>query len=335
MKIPSYLKLLVTSVLATSTLGATPLTPAQGKRAVSPLQNLLGVFASRDAASWPSFETVPGLQWRNAKPLDNPDANNIGESVYRSGNLLLSGFGVVDVPDDKIGAEAGARKGNEGDAVVTALSRLSAMMQSSWIRRVAGKVLLATSVHGHPLKVDGDFGPDTIRAVEKFQAELGLLKDGKVSRDTQAALHSALQAKATLSLDEKRNPDNALYGQALAGVRKLDTDMDRASDQHSKNLAAALSVAAKAQGLTRIETVVISEDGSRTFAVQDTSPLKALASVSTAQAVSTSIEQSSVTAHIVQPVPAHTLPQDQLQVSQQTVMRNSSSDESIMFSIVL
>lgn len=150
--------------------------------------------------------------------------------------------------------------------------------------------------HDYPLKVDGNFGPDTRQAVEKFQAEHGLLKDGKVGHDTQTALHAALLAKAAPGLDDKRNPDHTLYEQALAGVKKIDADMGRTSDQHSIHLAAALAVAAKAQGLTHIDNVAISEDGSRTFAAQNTSPLRTFADVPTAQAVHTSIEQSSAAA---------------------------------------
>lgn len=93
--------------------------PAQGKRAVSPLQNLLSVFASQELAPWLSFDAVPGVRWRDTKPLENPDANSADETVYRSGNLLLSGFGEVVVPDGKVGADADTREDNEGDAGVT------------------------------------------------------------------------------------------------------------------------------------------------------------------------------------------------------------------------
>lgn len=162
-----------------------------------------------------------------------------------------------------------------------------------------------TDAHGHPLKIDGDFGPDTRYAVEKFQAEHDLLGDGKVGRDTRATLHIASLAKAAPGLDDNRNPDHALYEQALAGVKKIDADMGRPSDRHSANLAAALAVAAKAQGLTRIDTVAISEDGSQTFAVQDTSPIRAMASVPTAQAVHTPIGQSTAIASAMLPEHAH------------------------------
>jgi hypothetical protein len=114
-----YMKMLAVCALTTSTFVAAQSVPAQGKRAMSPLQNLLSVFASRKAAPWPSFDAVPGVHWRDTKPLENPDANSADETVYRSGNLLLSGFGQVDVPDGKVGADAGIREDNEGDVGVT------------------------------------------------------------------------------------------------------------------------------------------------------------------------------------------------------------------------
>jgi hypothetical protein len=133
--------------------------------------------------------------------------------------------------------------------------------------------------------------------------------------------HAKEVAKAP-DLADPKNPDHKLYEQALAGVHKIDAEMGRTPDQHSTNLAAALTVAAKAQGLTRIDTVVLSEDGSRTFAAQNTSPLKTIAQVSTAQAVNTPMEKSSIAAQAVQPMPtaiqAPPLPPHPQQVPQPT-----------------
>ncbi|QVX40697.1 hypothetical protein J4H89_23170 (plasmid) [Ralstonia solanacearum] len=87
---------------------------APTKVAASPLQALLSVFGGHTAAAWSAFDTVPGVHWDDPKPLDNPDTNSPDTTHYRGGNMLLTGFGEVDVPDGKIGAEAGVRKDNEG-----------------------------------------------------------------------------------------------------------------------------------------------------------------------------------------------------------------------------
>lgn len=76
--------------------------------------------------------------------------------------------------------------------------------------------------------------------------------------------------------------------------------MGRPSDEHSERLAAALVPVAKAHGLTRIDAVALSDDGSRTFVAEDTTPIRRMAEVSTAEAVRTPIEQSSAEAREVQ-----------------------------------
>ena len=86
---------------------------------MSPLQNLLGVLAAPNAPTWQAFDNVHGVTWHDAKPLDNPDATGADMSHYRSGNLLLSGFGVVDVPDGKAGDQAGTKQDNEGNVGAT------------------------------------------------------------------------------------------------------------------------------------------------------------------------------------------------------------------------
>ncbi|HET6431807.1 peptidoglycan-binding protein [Dyella sp.] len=164
-----------------------------------------------------------------------------------------------------------------------------------------------TDAQGHPLAVDGAFGANTRGAVEAFQRDHGLIVDGRVGPQTQGALDQALKARSAdththgvLPLSDPKSPDHVLYEQALAGVQKIDADMGRNSDQLSRNLAANLAAEAKAQGLTRIDTVAISEDGARTFAAQNDSGVRRYADVTTAQAVRTPIEQSSIRAAGVQ-----------------------------------
>ncbi|ODV12174.1 MAG: hypothetical protein ABT19_11645 [Rhodanobacter sp. SCN 68-63] len=164
-----------------------------------------------------------------------------------------------------------------------------------------------TDAQGHPLAVDGAFGANTRHAVEAFQRDHQLTVDGRVGPQTQGALDQALKARvadtrtqSVLPLSDPKSPDHALYEQALAGVQKIDVDMGRSSDQLSRNLAANLAAEAKALGLTRIDSVAISEDGARTFAVQNESGVRRYADVTTAQAVRTPIEQSSLRAASVQ-----------------------------------
>lgn len=101
---------------------------------------------------------------------------------------------------------------------------------------------------------------------------------------------------ASPRLDHASHPDHALYRQTRDAVHRLDTERHRTPDQHSDNLAAALVVAARRDGLSQIHHVALSDDASLTFAMQDKpqSPLRLTTQVHTAQAVNTPIEQSSL-----------------------------------------
>ncbi|WP_046656937.1 XVIPCD domain-containing protein [Lysobacter capsici] len=57
------------------------------------------------------------------------------------------------------------------------------------------------------------------------------------------------------------HPDHALYLQAHKGVAELDASLGRAYDADSERLAASLTVLAKAQGLSRIDHVVLGNGG--------------------------------------------------------------------------
>lgn len=140
------------------------------------------------------------------------------------------------------------------------------------------------------LAADGKFGPATKAAVEAYQRDHDLVADGKAGPTTLGLLQE--QRK---SLNDPRNPDHALFAQARRAVHQVDAQIGRASDHYSDNLAASLTVAAKQEGFTRIDHVVLSDDGSTAFAVQGSlqSLSMQVAHVQTAQAVNTSVQQSS------------------------------------------
>jgi DNA-binding phage protein len=184
------------------------------------------------------------------------------------------------------GADGLLRQGGHGEAV-------------SNLQTDLGQLGYYINAQGHTLKADGDFGARTRHAVEAFQRDHHLTVDGKVGPKTLEALHALSHAHARdvpLRLDDKPHPDHALFQQARGAVHQLDAQHGRAPDRHSDHLAAALVVAARGKGLTRIDQALLSEDGDRTFAVQGepSSPFKQIAHVQTAHAVNTSLEQSSV-----------------------------------------
>lgn len=98
-------------------------------------------------------------------------------------------------------------------------------------------------------------------------------------------------------LDSTSHPDHALFQQARSAVHQLDASHQRAPDQRSDNLAAALTVAARQNGMSQVNHVVLNDDATRAYAVQGDlkSPFKQIAQVDTAQAMATPIEKSSAT----------------------------------------
>jgi hypothetical protein len=130
-------------------------------------------------------------------------------------------------------------------------------------------------------------------------------------------------AAAPVRLDHATHPDHPLYRQMRDAVHRLDAERHRTPDQHSDNLAASLVVAARRDGMHTVNHVVLSNDATRTFAVQGelNSSFKQITHVETAQASNTTIEQSSAAwQHVMQqkqPDPVHAPQMMQEQRTQQ------------------
>ena len=125
-----------------------------------------------------------------------------------------------------------------------------------------------TDAHGRLIKPDGGFGTDTHHAVEAFQRDHYLKVDGKVGHDTQTALQAAMQARTSTSLDNPRHADHSIYRQSLACLHDAESQRGIAPGLHSERVAAALVPAAKSEGITHIDRVLLSERGDRAFVEQ-------------------------------------------------------------------
>ena len=186
----------------------------------------------------------------------------------------------------------------------------------------AGVHTLQTQLNqlGANVQEDSKFGPGTKTAVEAFQRAHQLTPDGVVGSRTQDAIEQAVKQQqaqapgtapatpvppnapaapntpASSSLNDPANPGHEMFLQAKKAVYELDAQQGRTPDQKSDNMAAALTVAAQADGMTRIDKVLLSDDATRAWAVQGdlNSPFKQYTDVGVTQAVNTSVAQSSL-----------------------------------------
>lgn len=99
-------------------------------------------------------------------------------------------------------------------------------------------------------------------------------------------------------MDDPLHPGNGMYRQAYSGVEALNAKHGVAASERDRDFAGAIAANAKAQGLDRVDHVILSDDGSKTFAVQgnlqSTHGLdRQIAQMQTTDALSTPLAQSS------------------------------------------
>lgn len=93
--------------------------PAEGKNRMTAMNGVLLVFAGETGTDWQAYDDVAGVQWRDAQAVEMPDVSDPELRFSRSGRLTLAGFGETDLPDGETGADAGLRRGNEGESGLT------------------------------------------------------------------------------------------------------------------------------------------------------------------------------------------------------------------------
>lgn len=103
------------------------------------------------------------------------------------------------------------------------------------------------------------------------------------------------RSHTSLRMDDASHPGNPLFTDAQRGVYAQDTRVGRTPDQFSDQLAGSLAAQMHAAGGKRIDSVVMSNDASNTFAVQgnQNDPAHLRVNVDTMLAMNTPLEQSS------------------------------------------
>ena len=91
----------------------------QGEHRMTVLNELLALFATEGGVRWQSYDGIAGVAWRDPQPIETPEVADPDARFSRSGTLTLAGFGETDLPDGNVGADAGVRRGNEGESGVT------------------------------------------------------------------------------------------------------------------------------------------------------------------------------------------------------------------------
>ena len=157
--------------------------------------SLLGPGTSTAASPAPLRTYGPPTTWTAAVPASTGRWSSGGASLFDTSGLL----GVGGVPL-AVSRPAAAAPGPVPSATTrpagppVGVGPDSPLAQVRALQRLLNARLGAgahrSGAHGPALRVDGDWGPATTRAVRRFQAQVGLPVDGRAGPATLAALRN-------------------------------------------------------------------------------------------------------------------------------------------------
>jgi len=250
----------------------------------------------------------------NAMPLHSPVLGTIQADAHAIDNFVpdskLLGHSILTAQNEKYAqAHRDVIQSYRDDIH---LARSLAVTEYQWHKPILDVAAIGAETAVHTAQTLERHTVDAYhRAVDvtSHGIEAGMQWGTALARQEMHAYELIASARP-VSLDHPAHPDHALYKQARVGVYHLDAGLGRTPDKQSDQLAAALVVAAKREGMASINEVHLSEDGTHAFAVQGQldSPLRQFAQVQTAEAVNTPIDKSSAAALAVVKPPEPVMP---------------------------
>jgi peptidoglycan hydrolase-like protein with peptidoglycan-binding domain len=125
-------------------------------------------------------------------------------------------------------------------------------------------------------RVDGrahDDGDDQLRMlVRRVGAEepgsSGIGRGASAVYDAVRFKGASNSSESILRLNDSRHPDHEFFQHVRGHVVELDKTLGRAPDHYTDNIASALAVQARADGMDRIDQIALSKDGSALWARQ-------------------------------------------------------------------
>ena len=174
-----------------------------------------------------------------------------------------------------------------------------------------------------PSSPGGNPGPSSSSPGGQPGASGGSTPPKQADTPTAGGASHSPSGGTVLGLDHASHPDHAIYKQALGLVHELDKSKGHTPDAHSDNLAAALTVAARNNGMERIDRIALDDKGATVVAAQGQVALgnfDKFARVETMQGLNTPLAQSSAKwPQAMETFKQQQQPQSQTQTQQQQV----------------
>lgn len=197
-----------------------------------------------------------------ANPRRAAELDRLAESTIQQ-NIAESSLGVAQRYQLAYEREGWDRHGPMPEAVAHAVAR-------------PADQILASDGHTYTHGRGREWSRDTLlgsrSADENLREELDaserVAQGLKKGVDTVALARPHVAPALPARLDDSNHPDHAFFKEIRGHVVELDRSLNRSPDHHTDNIASALTVQARADGLSHVDRIALSADGQAMWASQ-------------------------------------------------------------------